>query len=252
MGRCFLTLKQRKGYAGGVLEQVSQKRWAWGNCPEMVSFFRGEAGAGLGCGGGRENLGVPALRELEHSSAVSSFPSSLQAWKRCLVWGNLLGMLSVSSRLPRVITMAPVLRVANGAIIWKTHGGQYLFIVLELVSGKEEWLDAYGKFQGFPTDAKPSRLSPVPFRLHMQMQIYMWVHSYLHPCAHAFVFRGSFTPGWSQRMVQFTGNWDAVLGLMWEHCHTQRVHFNAFVQKYVTPSPLLSWPGVELTSKESS
>lgn len=154
-------------------------------------------------------------------------------------------MPCVSSTLPRVITTVPV-RMANGTITWKTHGGQYLFIVLELVSGKEEWLG--GKSQGFPTDAKLSRLSPVPFRLHMQMRVYMWVHSHVHPCAHAFTFSGSFTPGSSQRMVQLTGKWDRVLGLMWEHCHIQRVHFNGFVQKYVTPksTSLLAWSAAHL------
>lgn len=84
------------------------------------------------CEGG-DNLNVPALRKLEHSSAVSSWKTSalsaLQAWKSCSVWGIQLGMLWGVSGLPGLVTTVPVLYVGNGALrcfTSKTHGRQYL------------------------------------------------------------------------------------------------------------------------------
>lgn len=47
-----------EGYAGSVLRQVKQKGWAWRNWSGMVSSEVGD------------NLNVPALKKLEHSSAV--------------------------------------------------------------------------------------------------------------------------------------------------------------------------------------
>jgi len=58
-----------------------------------------------------------------------------------------------------------------------------------------EKLGAYHKFQGFPTDTGPSRLSPVPLGSHLQIYTHkcaytcrlcpMYTHGHMHSCSEA-------------------------------------------------------------------
>ena len=121
---------------------------------------------------------------------------------------------------------------------------------------KREKLGAYQKFQAFPTDTEPSRLSPVPLRSRMQIYtckcvytcgfFFMYTHGHMHSCSEAaslLVHPKLLPKGWCYLSVtEVEGS-----GLIWEHCHIQRVRFNGFVQSMSHPG-YFSPSGVECSS----